>query len=83
MKIEFNRKEEVKHKEECIQKLDEKAVLLNLKKEDEQLKENKDDTNSSQLTAANISSFTSLALYIGETNNIMMGLPPAEEKNEK
>jgi hypothetical protein len=33
LKIEFNRKEEVKHKEECIQKLDDKAVLLNLKKE--------------------------------------------------
>jgi len=46
LKIEFNRKEEVKHKEECIQKLDEKAVLLNLKKEDEQLKENKDDIES-------------------------------------
>lgn len=67
LKIEFNRKEEVRHKEENIKKIDEKALLLNLKKEDEgeSSKIDNENTNSNELSAANISTSTSIALHKG------------------
>jgi len=78
LKYEYNRKEEIKHKDENIQKLDEKAVLLNLKKEEEV--PNQENEASSELQAANISTSTCLALHNGETNNNLILLPPNDEK---
>lgn len=84
LKIEFNRKEEVKHKEENIKKLDEKAVLLNLKKEEDKSSQNdNENSNSNELSAANISTSTSIALHLGAENNTILGLTPSQNKNQK
>lgn len=77
LKYEYNRKEEIKHKDGNIQILDEKAVLLNLKKEEET---NQGNQASSELLAANVSTSTSLALHNGEINNNLILLPPNDEK---
>jgi len=80
----LNRKEEVKHKEENIKKLDEKAVLLNFKKVEEDLSStnHNGNSNTNELSAANIPTSTSLALHIGEVNNNIIALAPSQEKNE-
>jgi hypothetical protein len=86
LKVEFNRKEEVKHKEENVKKLDEKAILLNLKKEDEDesFKNNNDTAISNELSAANISTSTSIALHLGSVdNNQIIGLAPSQDKHSK
>jgi len=75
----------VKHKEENIKKLDEKAALLSLKKEveNENLQTNNDHADSNEFSAANISTSTSLALHSGTANNNVYGLAPAKENTEK
>ncbi len=85
MKIEFNRKEEVRHKEENGKKIDDKAILLNLKKEEEgeSSKNDNENSNSNELSAANISTSTSLALHLGGVNNTVLGLAPSQNSQEK
>lgn len=78
--MEYKRKEEVKHKEDIVKKLDDKALLLNLKKEEEESSNN--NLNSNELSAANISISTSLALP-SETINNSLGLVAPKEKTEK
>lgn len=82
LKSEFIRIEEIKHKDTNIQKLDEKAVLLNLKKEeDTNTTENNNNTNNnSNQLAANVSNFTTLAL--GGPNNLIL-LPPSDDQTKK
>ncbi len=91
LKLEYIRKEEVKHKEEGnITKLDEKAVLLNLKKEEEEVEKEKINTHSSlnEYAAANISTSTGIVLHSSEvisnnTNNNLISLPTPDTEKGK
>lgn len=80
LKAEYIRKEEVKAKDTNVQKLDDRAVLLNLKKEDENIND-KEQNKDNEITPTNISTSTNLCFHPGNSYGNAL-LSPSEDKKE-